>query len=123
MKFRALLILIALLLGLSLQEREHGQCEVSNAEQVARVAQPEQLSCNYHHNIDIEQTSTVAVIPSVRTTNSNISRQSQLRMFHLMKVENIRITSNYPTLHFVHRLGNCARAVDFYLYMLCQLRL
>ena len=122
MKFRVLFIL-TVLLGFSFHEREYGQCEVSNAEQVARVAQPEQLSCNYHHNIDIEQTSTIAVIPSVRTTNSNISRQSQLRMFHLMAVENIRITSNYPTLHFVHRLGNCARAVDFYLYMLCQLRL
>lgn len=122
MKFRVLFILIVLL-GFSFHERECGQCEVSNAEQVARVTQPEQLSCNYRHNIDIEQTSTVAVIPSVRTITSNISRQSQLRMFHLMAVENIRITSNYPTLHFVHRLGNCARAVDFYLYMLCQLRL
>ena len=122
MKFRVLFILIVLL-GFSFHERECGQCEVSNAEQVARVTQPEQLSCNYRHNIDIEQTSTVAVIPSVCTITSNISRPAQLRMFHLMAVENIRITSNYPTLHFVHRLGNCTRAVDFYLYMLCQLRL
>jgi hypothetical protein len=82
----------------------------------------EQLLCNHRHNIDIERTSTV-VVPSVRTITSNTLRQAQQRALYLIDVESIRATINYPVSYFAHRLGNCARAVDFYLYILCQLRL
>lgn len=82
----------------------------------------EQLLCNHRYNIDIERTSTV-VIPSVRTITSNVIRQAQQRALYLIEVEHLRTITNYPLSHFVHRLGSCARAVDFYLYILCQLRL
>ena len=82
----------------------------------------EQLLCNHRHNIDIERTSTV-VMPSVRTITSNVLRQAQQRALYLIEVEHLRTITNYPLSHFVHRLGCCARAVDFYLYILCQLRL
>ncbi|MBE6212959.1 MAG: hypothetical protein E7129_07470 [Rikenellaceae bacterium] len=82
----------------------------------------EQLLCNHRHNIDIERTSTV-VMPSVRTITSNSLRQAQQRASYMVDVERLRIVANYPISYFAHRLGSCARAVDFYLYILCQLRL
>lgn len=82
----------------------------------------EQLLCNHRHNIDIERTSTV-VAPSVRTITSNTLRQAQQRASYLIGVERLRTVVNYPVSYFAHRLGSCARAVDFYLYILCQLRL
>ena len=91
------------------------QCEVVDLHH-------EQLLCNHRYNIDIERTSTV-VIPSVRTITSNVIRQAQQRALYLIEVEHLRTITNYPLSHFVHRLGSCARAVDFYLYILCQLRL
>ena len=82
----------------------------------------EQLLCNHRYNIDIERTSTV-VMPSVRTITSNTQRQAQQRASYLIDVESLRTTINYPVSYFAHRLGNRARAVDFYLYILSQLRL
>ena len=82
----------------------------------------EQLMCNHRHNIDIERTSTV-VLPSVRTTTSGHLRQAHERIVCFVVAEHLATTTNYPVSQFIHRLGNCARAVDFYLYILCQLRL
>lgn len=84
----------------------------------------EQLVCNNRHNIDIERTTSI-VVPSVsvRTASGNFSRQAQQRVLHLLSVEHLRSATNYPTTQFVLRLGNFARAVDFYLYTFCQLRL
>ncbi|MBE6195061.1 MAG: hypothetical protein E7140_04955 [Rikenellaceae bacterium] len=81
-----------------------------------------QLECNHRHNIDIERTSSV-VVPAVRTTSSNISRQAQQRLMHLVACEHSQTTTNYSVSRFIHRLGSYSRAVDFYLYVLCQLRL
>lgn len=81
----------------------------------------QQLECCHRHNIDAERTSTI-VVPSVRTSSTTSSRQAQQRTFHFVVAERFA-TTNYPTTHFIHRLGNLPRAVDFYLYMLCQLRL
>lgn len=81
----------------------------------------EQLECCHRHNIDAERTSTV-VVPSVRTSQTTSSRQAQQRIFHFVATD-YTATTNYPTTLFLHRLGTLARAVDYYLYMLCQLRL
>ena len=82
----------------------------------------EQLLCNHRHNIDAERTSTV-VVPSVRITLNNAPRYQQNRTSHdAVEGRNIT-TSNYLVSHFIHRLGTCARSVDFYLYTLCRLRL
>ena len=80
-----------------------------------------QLECCHRHNIDAERTSTI-VVPSVRTASTTSSRQAQQRTFHFVVAERFA-TTNYPTTLFIHRLGNLPRAVDFYLYILCQLRL
>ena len=82
----------------------------------------EQLVCNHRYNIDAERTSTV-VIPSARVTFSSSPRYQQNRPMNISVVGRSIITSNYLVTHFVHRLGSCARAVDFYLYTLCRLRL
>ena len=81
-----------------------------------------QLVCNNRHNIDIEHASTI-VVPTVTSSTSNIARQAQQRLLHFEVVEQQRTLTKYPATQFIHRLGSCARAVDFYLYILCQLRL
>ena len=82
----------------------------------------EQLVCNHRYNIDAERTSTV-VVPSARVTFSSSPRYQQNRPMNISVVGRSITTSNYLVTRFIHRLGTCARAVDFYLYMLCQLRL
>ena len=80
-----------------------------------------QLECCHRYNIDAERTSTI-VVPSARTAQTTSSRQAQQRILNFVVAERFA-TTNYPTTIFIHRLGNLPRAVDFYLYMLCQLRL
>ena len=82
----------------------------------------EQLVCNHRHNIDAERTSTI-VVPSVQTSVNSAPRYQQNRTLHLAVAVRSITTSNYLVTLFVHRLGSCARAVDFYLYALCRLRL
>lgn len=82
----------------------------------------EQLVCNHRYNIDAERTSTI-VVPSVRTSVNSAPRYQQNRALHLAVIGRSLNTSNYLVSLFVHRLGTCARAVDFYLYTLCRLRL
>lgn len=91
------------------------ECEVSDLHH-------EQLLCNHRYNIDAERTSTV-VVPSVRTSLTSSPRYQQHRTLHLSVAGRSLNTSNYLVTLFVHRLGSCARAVDFYLYTLCRLRL
>lgn len=82
----------------------------------------EQIVCNHRYNIDAERTSTI-VVPSVRTSVNSTPRYQQNRTLHLAVVGRSLNTSNYLVTRFIHRLGTCARAVDFYLYTLCRLRL
>ena len=82
----------------------------------------EQLVCNHRYNIDAERTSSV-VVPSVRMTVNNAPRYQQNRHMNLSVIGRSITTSNYLVTRFIHRLGTCARAVDFYLYTLCRLRL
>ena len=90
------------------------KCEFSDTHQ-------EQIECCRRYNIDAERTSSI-VVPSVRTSSTTSSRQAQQRLFHFVVAERFA-TTQYPTTIFIHRLGQLSRAVDFYLYMLCQLRL
>lgn len=82
----------------------------------------EQIVCNHRYNIDAERTSTI-VVPSVRTSVTPSTRYQQNRTQHFAVVGRSIATSNYLVTRFIHRLGTCARAVDFYLYTLCRLRL
>ena len=82
----------------------------------------EQIVCNHRYNIDAERTSTI-VVPSVRTSVMPSTRYQQNRTQHFAVVGRSIATSNYLVTRFIHRLGTCARAVDFYLYTLCRLRL
>ena len=119
---RRLIAIILFLLGvtLSVQMNIAFDSSVSSAEVVD--LHREQLRCNHRYNIDAEQTSSV-VLPTARSVVSSSSRQAQQRTLHLIAVEYARTIINYPVARFIHRLGSCDRAVDYYLYMLCQLRL
>ncbi|MBR2032303.1 MAG: hypothetical protein IKA04_08860 [Alistipes sp.] len=119
--YRLLAILI-FCLGVTLFERVDIAPIASGTESEFIDLHHAQLVCNHRHNIDVERTSSV-VVPSARTTTSNIARQTQHRTTTLVAGGHFLTTTNYPITHFIHRLGSCARAVEFYLYILCQLRL
>ena len=112
-----LIILGALIfeMGDALQSPKSDSCEICDRHH-------EQLLCNNRHNIDIERTSTITA-PSVQTTTINTQRHMQQRNISAANIGHISVIFNYPVSLFIHRLGSCARAIDFYLYMLCQLRL
>ena len=119
---RRIFAILMLLLGVFAFERadirpsaEGMACEVVDMHHA-------QLVCNNRHNIDIEHSASV-VVPTITSTSSSIARQAQQRLLHFEVVEEQRNLTNYPIAHFIHRLGSCARAVDYYLYILCQLRL
>ena len=82
----------------------------------------EQLLCAHRYTIDAEPAMSV-VVPSVRTTTTISARTSLHRLFTQLSTERYNTTTNYSVARFVHRLGSCSRAVDYYLYMLCVLRL
>lgn len=75
-----------------------------------------------HHNIDAERPLSV-VVPSVRITSTTSARYSQLRSLVSLASEHYQTITNYSATRFIHRISPFARAVDYYLYMLCVLRL
>lgn len=118
---RKLLVILLLFLGVNIfgegcyaHTPDSSKFEITDAHH-------QQLECCHRHNIDAERTSTI-VVPTVRTSTTTSSRQAQQRNLTFVVTEHFA-TTNYPTAIFIHRLGNLPRAVDFYLYMLCQLRL
>ena len=103
-----------------------GQSDICTAQSVVKGEfvdlHHEQLCSNHRYNIDAERTSSV-VVPTVRTIVNNAPRYQQSRTSHFAVVGRTITTSNYLVSRFIHRLGSCARSVDFYLYTFCQLRL
>ena len=93
-----------------------------SAERTIADRHHEQLVCSHRYNIDAGETTSV-VIPSVRSVTTSSYRQIQQRFLALLCVENHQTITNYSVSVFLHRLGNYFRAVDYYLYMFCQLRL
>lgn len=118
---RRIFIIAIVLLGSLLFENGNFTPTPKGSQSTFADAHHEQLKCCHRYNIDAERTSTV-VVPSVRTASTTSSRQIQQRTLHFVVAERFD-TTNYPTTIFIHRLGNLPRAVDFYLYILCQLRL
>ena len=97
------------------QQQENVKCEILD------VRTP-QLANALHHNIDAERTSSV-VVPSVRVSSSSTARYSHNRVSLALHSGGCAYSSNYSASRFVLRLGSFARVVDYYLYMLCVLRL
>lgn len=85
-------------------------------------SQREQLIRNCHYNVDAEPTSSLE-IPSARTIVIKSPRTQSSRAPHIATAGHFYTTSKYVVARFIHRLGSLTRAVDFYLYTLCQLRL
>ena len=119
---RRLIAIILFLLGVSLSERVNVASDDSMPSAEVVDLHREQLRCNHRFNVDAEQTTSV-VLPAVRSVVSGTSRQAQQRTAYLHAVEYARTIINYPVIRFIHRLGSCDRAVDYYLYILCRLRL
>ena len=124
--FRILLIILGAIV-FEMGDALHTPKSVSGESHASCDNQQELLVCNNRHNIDIEHTSTIA-IPSAQTITLNNQRHSQQRHSQqrfqtIANIGVVRTIANYPISPFTHRLGTHTRAIDFYLYMLCQLRL
>lgn len=81
-----------------------------------------QIDCNHRNNNDVEQSSQV-VVPTVQIRTINGQRTTASRAPHIASTGHYYTTSKYVVAQFIHRLGSLARAIDFYLYTLCRLRL
>jgi hypothetical protein len=82
----------------------------------------EMFVCAHRNNSAAETPSSVEVpLAQIRTING--PRTHTYRAPHIAATGHFYTTSNYVVAHFIHRLGTFVRAVDFYLYTLCQLRL
>jgi hypothetical protein len=82
----------------------------------------EQIACNHQNNNDVEQPSQV-VVPTAQIRILNGQRTNTFRAPHIAATGHFYTTSKYVVAQFIHRLGSLARAIDFYLYTLCRLRL
>ena len=119
---RRMVVILLFVLGALAFEQAGIQPTTTTSECEVVDLHHEQLVCNHRYNIDAERTSLV-VVPSVRTSVSHATRYQHNRIMNLLVVGRSITTSNYLVTQFIHRLGSCARAVDFYLYTLCRLRL
>ncbi|MBR6655951.1 MAG: hypothetical protein IKL20_05040 [Alistipes sp.] len=119
---RKLIAIILFLLGVFAYEQIDvvpEQIEVPN--EVSDLHR-EQYTCCRRYNVDAERTTSV-VVPTAQTTVVTTPRTHSYRAPHIAASGHFYTTSNYVVAHFIHRLGSLSRAVDFYLYTLCQLRL
>ena len=96
-------------------QQETAKCEILD------VRTP-QLANALHHNIDAERPASL-VVPSARITSTTTARYSQQRTFLALISEHYQTITNYSVTRFLHRISPFERAVDYYLYMLCVLRL
>ena len=96
-------------------QQEQAKCDILDI----RIPQ---LANASHYNIDAERPSSV-VVPSVRVSTNTSVRYSQSRLFASLHSEHHQTTINYSVARFIHRISQFSRAVDYYLYMLCVLRL
>ena len=117
-----LIAILLFVLGIFASEQIDILPQATSSEYEVMDLHHEQLICNHRYNVDAERTSSI-VLPVVPTTINNSLRYQQNRTLHIAVVGRSIITSNYLVTRFIHRLGTCARAVDFYLYTLCRLRL
>ena len=82
----------------------------------------EELYCHHDNNSDVENPSPI-VLPSVQIRSINGQRTNAYRVPQISVTDNFQIISNYVLGRFIHRISPFARAIDFYLYTLCRLRL
>ena len=80
----------------------------------------EQLICRNTHNVDIQHGEGVSL--SVGQLSRRVLRSTH-RMIFVPQVEHHLTTTLYPISFFFYRLGGGFRAIEYYLYTLCQLRI
>ncbi len=81
-----------------------------------------ELSANYTPNRELEAPFSVEV-PSVQIRVINGHRTQIYRAPQISASGHYHTVSNYAVARYILRLSSYTRAVDFYLYTLCQLRL
>ena len=82
----------------------------------------EQLVSNHNYNNDAESPSSV-VVPSAQIRTVNGQRTNTYRAPHIATAGHFYTISNYVVAQYLYRLGSLPRAIDYYLYTLCRLRL
>ena len=119
---RRLIAIVLVLLGVfAFEQLDVETAQAATPGEIADI-QHEELSADYSHNRDAEEPSSLEM-PSVQTRTINGHRTNTNRAPQISATGHYNTTSNYAVARFTHRLSTYARAVDFYLYTLCQLRL
>jgi hypothetical protein len=119
---RRLIAIVLVLLGVfAFQQLDMPTAQAATPGEIAD-ARHEELSIDYRNNRDAESP-TQLVVPSVQIRTVNGPRTNTYRAPQIAATGHHYTTSNYVVARFVNRLSHYARAVDFYLYTFCQLRL
>ena len=119
---RKVLVILLFVVGITISDRVSIVDPSADIEHSISDLHHEQLCCNHRYNLDAESTSSIAV-PSVRTTTTLAARSSQQRISTVSFIGHLYTVTKYPVTRFIYRLGSFARAIDFYLYVFCVLRL
>ena len=119
---RKLVAILFVLLGVFAFEQLDFSTAQADTKSEIVDSQKEQIDCNRRNNNDVEQPSRV-VVPSAQIRIINGQRTTLCRAPHIATTGHYNTTSEYVVAQFTHRLGSLPRAIDYYLYTLCRLRL
>lgn len=93
-----------------------------SAESCALEQHTVHIESGHRHYDDAERCDNL-IVPSARILTTNSNRAHTFRSPHISATGHFHTISKYVVARFTLRLGSLPRAVDFYLYTLCQLRL
>ncbi len=124
---RFVVILAFVLCCIGLNEAECGTGALSRTESHADAVcnnYDAQLSCQHRYNLNIDYAQTVCV-PSCRVSASHTgSRCSSARIIHSVAVGRCAaLLGRHSADNPVYPLSLGARAVEYYLYALCRIRI
>lgn len=124
---RFVVILAFVLCCIGLNEAECGSIAISRAESHADAVcnnYDVQLGCQHRYNLNIDYAQTVCV-PSCRVSASHSTvRCGSLRLIHTAAVgRGAALLCRYSADHRTNPLSHSARAVEYYLYTLCRIRI
>ena len=119
---RRVLVILLLVVGITLLDRVVVAEPIANIECSISDLHREQLCCNHRYNFDAENPSSI-VVPTARTSTNLTTRNSQQCVSAISIVGHHYASTKYLVARCINRLGHFSRAIDFYLYVFCVLRL
>ena len=83
-----------------------------------------QLECRNRYNLNIDSVVSLCVPPCNVSASHHAPRYGSMRILHSEVVgRNVAPLCRYCTNRYIHRLSPGERAVEYYLYTLCRIRI